>query len=76
MFPQLHTPNSFYWLIPNMHFKSNLPLYTAYMEGISVEGGLRALLQDEGGLLTLSTLPDNLGDSRFWTVSPGLQIRV
>ena len=24
----------------------------------------------------LSTLPDNLGDSRFWTVSPGLQIRV
>ena len=24
----------------------------------------------------LSTLPDNPGDSRFWTVSPGLQIRV
>ena len=23
----------------------------------------------------LSTLPDNPGDSRFWTVSPGLQIR-
>ena len=23
----------------------------------------------------LSTLPDNLGDSRFWTLSPGLQIR-
>ena len=31
------------------------------------------------GLITteeLSTLPDNQGDSRFWTVSPGLQIRV
>ena len=24
----------------------------------------------------LSTLPDNPGDSRFWTVSPGLQIKV
>ena len=24
----------------------------------------------------LSTLPHNLGDPRFWTVSPGLQIRV
>ena len=24
----------------------------------------------------LSTLPDNPGDSRFWTISPGLQIRV
>ena len=24
----------------------------------------------------LSTLPDNVGDSRFWTVSPSLQIRV
>ena len=24
----------------------------------------------------LSTLPDNPGDSKFWTVSPGLQIRV
>ena len=24
----------------------------------------------------LSTLPDNPGDSRFWTLSPGLQIRV
>ena len=24
----------------------------------------------------LSTLPNNPGDSRFWTVSPGLQIRV
>ena len=24
----------------------------------------------------LSTLPDNLGDSTFWSVSPGLQIRV
>ena len=24
----------------------------------------------------LSTLPDNPGHSRFWTVSPGLQIRV
>ena len=23
----------------------------------------------------LSTLPDNLGDSGFWTISPGLQIR-
>ena len=23
-----------------------------------------------------SSLPDNLGDSRFWTISPGLQIRV
>ena len=27
-------------------------------------------------LAVLSTLPDNPGDSRFWTVSPGLQIRV
>ena len=24
----------------------------------------------------LSTLPDNLEDSKFWTISPGLQIRV
>ena len=26
--------------------------------------------------VVLATLPDNPGDSRFWTVSPGLQIRV
>ena len=24
----------------------------------------------------LSTLQNNLGDSRFWTISPGLQVRV
>ena len=30
----------------------------------------------ERSAAVLSALPDNPGDSRFWTVSPGLQIRV
>ena len=34
------------------------------------------LPQFSSAVTVLSTLPDNLGDSRFWTVSPGLQIRV
>ena len=32
--------------------------------------------QQNDAITVLSTLPDNPGDSRFWTVSPSLQIRV
>ena len=32
--------------------------------------------ETSGDITELSTLPNNLGDSRFWTISPGLQVRV
>ena len=55
---------------PTYRYKQGLKgLRAGYIKQVSKKRGLTVYTG-------LSTLPDNPGDSRFWTISPGLHIRV
>ena len=44
-----------------------------FIKKIRFSGCLGAKVRHQKPLAVLSTLPDNMGDYRFWTISPGLQ---